>query len=175
MVMFSLPRGVQLDERARTQHKIREALMNLNGKLVSANLYQGYKSEELNFVQINDTVVGVSAENGNVEAKARAIHTDACNACTIFLASLHLCRFVGLGIDTTAGEKERGSLSLCSSSSIQTSRAGKMLYLMLMSILTSVLNLVGLVIGLYLEMSFLGGANMPFSIELDAIDYLYCS
>jgi len=130
----------------------------------------------LNFVQINDAVVGVSAENGNVEeAKAKGQFTQMLAMLVPYFLLLYIfAGSMGLGIDTTAGEKERGSLSILLVNQVsRTSIAlGKILYLMLMSILTSVLNLVGLVIGLYLEMSFLGEANMPFSIELDAIGYL---
>jgi len=157
--------------------KIREALMNLNSELVSAELLsRGINPEELNFVQINDAVVGVSAENGNVEeAKAKGQFTQMLAMLVPYFLLLYIfAGSMGLGIDTTAGEKERGSLSILLVNQVsRTSIAlGKILYLMLMSILTSVLNLVGLVIGLYLEMSFLGEANMPFSIELDAIGYL---
>ncbi|HQG02607.1 MAG TPA: ABC transporter permease [Fervidobacterium sp.] len=157
--------------------KIREALMNLNSELVSAELVsRGINPEELNFVQINDAVVGVSAENGNVEeAKAKGQFTQMLAMLVPYFLLLYIfAGSMGLGIDTTAGEKERGSLSILLVNQVsRTSIAlGKILYLMLMSILTSVLNLVGLVIGLYLEMSFLGEANMPFSIELDAIGYL---
>jgi len=157
--------------------KIREALMNLNNELVSAELVsRGINPEELNFVQINDAVVGVSAENGNVEeAKAKGQFTQMLAMLVPYFLLLYIfAGSMGLGIDTTAGEKERGSLSILLVNQVsRTSIAlGKILYLMLMSILTSVLNLVGLVIGLYLEMSFLGEANMPFSIELDAIGYL---
>ncbi|HQI10153.1 MAG TPA: ABC transporter permease [Fervidobacterium sp.] len=157
--------------------KIREALMNLNSELVSAELVsRGINPEELNFVQINDAVVGVSAENGNVEeAKAKGQFTQMLAMLVPYFLLLYIfAGSMGLGIDTTAGEKERGSLSILLVNQVsRTSIAlGKILYLMLMSILTSVLNLVGLVIGLYLEMSFLGEANMPFSVELDAIGYL---
>ena len=157
--------------------KIREALMNLNSELVSAELLsRGINPEELNFVQINDAVVGVSAENGNVEeAKAKGQFTQMLAMLVPYFLLLYIfAGSMGLGIDTTAGEKERGSLSILLVNQVsRTSIAlGKILYLMLMSILTSVLNLVGLVIGLYLEMSFLGEANMPFSVELDAIGYL---
>ncbi|HOV54438.1 MAG TPA: ABC transporter permease subunit, partial [Fervidobacterium sp.] len=148
--------------------KIREALMNLNNELVSAELVsRGINPEELNFVQINDAVVGVSAENGNVEeAKAKGQFTQMLAMLVPYFLLLYIfAGSMGLGIDTTAGEKERGSLSILLVNQVsRTSIAlGKILYLMLMSILTSVLNLVGLVIGLYLEMSFLGEANMPFS------------
>ncbi|HRB91756.1 MAG TPA: ABC transporter permease subunit, partial [Fervidobacterium sp.] len=148
--------------------KIREALMNLNSELVSAELLsRGINPEELNFVQINDAVVGVSAENGNVEeAKAKGQFTQMLAMLVPYFLLLYIfAGSMGLGIDTTAGEKERGSLSILLVNQVsRTSIAlGKILYLMLMSILTSVLNLVGLVIGLYLEMSFLGEANMPFS------------
>ncbi len=157
--------------------KIREALMNLNNELVSAELVsRGINPEELNFVQINDAVVGVSAENGNVEeAKAKGQFTQMLAMLVPYFLLLYIfAGSMGLGIDTTAGEKERGSLSILLVNQVsRTSIAlGKILYLMLMSILTSVLNLVGLVIGLYFEMSFLGEANMPFSVELDAIGYL---
>jgi len=157
--------------------KIREALMNLNSELVSAELLsRGINPEELNFVQINDAVVGVSAENGNVEeAKAKGQFTQMLAMLVPYFLLLYIfAGSMGLGIDTTAGEKERGSLSILLVNQVsRTSIAlGKILYLMLMSILTSVLNLVGLVIGLYFEMSFLGEANMPFSVELDAIGYL---
>ena len=157
--------------------KIREALMNLNSELVSAELLsRGINPEELNFVQINDAVVGVSAENGNVEeAKAKGQFTQMLAMLVPYFLLLYIfARSMGLGFDTTAGEKERGSLSILLVNQVsRTSIAlGKILYLMLMSILTSVLNLVGLVIGLYFEMSFLGEANMPFSVELDAIGYL---
>lgn len=157
--------------------KIREALMNLNSELVSAELLsRGINPEELNFVQINDAVVGVSAENGNVEeAKAKGQFTQMLAMLVPYFLLLYIfAGSMGLGIDTTAGEKERGSLSILLVNQVsRTSIAlGKILYLMLMSILTSVLNLVGLIIGLYLQMSFLGEGNMPFSVELDAIGYL---
>lgn len=157
--------------------KIREALMNLNSELVSAELLsRGINPEELNFVQVNDMVVGVSAENGNVEeAKAKGQFTQILAVLVPYFLLIYIfAGSMGLGIDTTAGEKERGSLSILLVNQVsRTSIAlGKMLYLMLMSVLTSVLNLVGLVIGLYLEMSFLGEANMPFSIEIGAAGYV---
>jgi len=165
------------DKSTYAAQKIKEALMNLNNELVSAELVsRGINPEELNFVQINDAVVGVSAENGNVEeAKAKGQFTQMLAMLVPYFLLLYIfAGSMGLGIDTTAGEKERGSLSILLVNQVsRTSIAlGKILYLMLMSILTSVLNLVGLVIGLYFEMSFLGEANMPFSVELDAIGYL---
>ncbi len=156
--------------------RLKELLTNLNNSLISNELIKrGINPEELNFVDIKEKIVGVKAEENSEKARAKSSFTQMLAGLVPYFLLIYLFSgSMGLGIDVTTGEKERGSLAILLVNQVsRTSIAlGKMLYLMLMSTITGTLNVIGFIIGIYVQMKFLSSETIPFVVDLNSVQYL---
>ncbi|MEJ5257710.1 MAG: ABC transporter permease [Fervidobacterium sp.] len=161
--------------------QVRNALYSFNQKLVNEELLnKGIDITKLNFVNLEEKHVGLSAEDKAEEGKEKAeIIMMMSGLIPYFLVIFLFSGAMGLGFDITAGEKERGSLSILLVNQVsRTSIAlGKVMYLMIVSGLSAIFNLIGLIIGINVQVAFLSseGVNTFTSAlaEIGLSGYLY--
>ncbi|MGQ9855148.1 MAG: ABC transporter permease subunit [Fervidobacterium sp.] len=161
--------------------QVRNALFSFNQKLVNEELLKkGIDITKLNFVNLDEKHVGLSAEDKAEEGKEKAeIIMMMSGLIPYFLVIFLFSGAMGLGFDITAGEKERGSLSILLVNQVsRTSIAlGKVMYLMIVSGLSAIFNLIGLIIGINVQVAFLSseGVNTFTSAlaEIGLSGYLY--
>ncbi len=161
--------------------QVRNALFSFNQKLVNEELLnKGIDITKLNFVNLEEKHVGLSGEDKAEEGKEKAeIIMMMSGLIPYFLVIFLFSGAMGLGFDITAGEKERGSLSILLVNQVsRTSIAlGKVMYLMIVSGLSAILNLIGLIIGINVQVAFLSseGVNTFTSAlaEIGPSGYLY--
>lgn len=154
--------------------RLKELLTNLNNALVSSELIKrGINPKELNFIDVKEKITGVKEEDSE-KARAKSSFTQMLAGIVPYFLLIYLFSgSMGLGIDVTTGEKERGSLAILLVNQVsRTSIAlGKMLYLMLMSTITGTLDVIGFIIGIYVQMKFLSSEDIPFVVDLNSVQY----
>ena len=136
---------------------IRNALSNYSSLLLADRLAQhGLSLADLNMVSVQQEDVAPEESRGT-EFLAVLI--------PYFLLIYIFSGAMNIGLDTTAGEKERGSMPVLLVNQVsRTSIAmGKILYVMMIAVLNSVFTFIGLIIAFRLGGPAFGAGEMNFS------------
>lgn len=147
---------------------LREELTRFNETLASKKLREkGLSSDDLKVINVRTEGVGSSDEGRARMARMLAM---------LLLYFLIIYLFSGVmayGIDTVTGEKERGSLAVLLVNQVSRSSIalGKLLYVMIMGMLNGVLNIAGLIFGVYLSTKIYATNQLRFELELRTTDY----
>ncbi len=139
---------------------IKDRLNEYNRSLVSKELENmGILLSDLDKILLSEETVGKEKDQA---ASAKFLAT----LVPYFLIIFSFAGAMGIGLDITAGEKERGSLSIMLVNQVSRSSIalGKILYLMLITVIGSALNIVGLVIGFAIQFKFLDVEGMSINV-----------
>lgn len=136
---------------------VRNALNTYENELANEKLVEhGLTREELDFITVNQVDVAPEESQGT-DFLAQMI--------PYFILIYIMAGSMNIGLDTTAGEKERGSLSsiLVNQVSRTSIAMGKVLYVMTAGIINSIMTFIGLVVAfsLMFNMAGNGSEGMP--------------
>ncbi|TYC03054.1 MAG: ABC transporter permease [Kosmotoga sp.] len=135
---------------------VRNALNTYENELANEKLVEhGLTREELDFITVNQVDVAPEESQGT-DFLAQMI--------PYFILIYIMAGSMNIGLDTTAGEKERGSLSsiLVNQVSRTSIAMGKVLYVMTAGIMNSIMTFIGLVVAFSFMFNVAGnGGGMP--------------
>ncbi len=135
---------------------VRNALNTYENELANVKLEEhGLSREELDLVTVNQIDVAPEESQGT-DFLAQMI--------PYFILIYIMAGSMNIGLDTTAGEKERGSLSsiLVNQVSRTSIATGKVLYVMTAGIMNSIMTFIGLVVAFSFMFNMAGnGGGMP--------------
>jgi len=136
---------------------VQNALLSYSSLLLSEKLLEhGLTLEDLNLVSVEKRDVAPEESQGT-ELLATLI--------PYFLLIYIFAGSMNIGLDTTAGEKERGSMPVLLVNQVSRSSiaAGKILYVMTIAILNSIFTFIGLIIAFRVGGPAFGAGELNFS------------